>query len=275
MKSGGVTDKPRNRISFQAYLEEEPRGYLTNKNVKYQKGTFITVPNKHHLAGQSPVTQVLFMWICSFADENGVCHPSRETLRKCVGVNSVRTIDKHLTILCQLGLLSKAERVKNQEKMTNLYQVELKEKADFTDGHLLQGVEQQLQGVGQPLHGGSAIDARGVEHLLPIELNPVELNPLNSRLGSQANRPAPEGLERKEISYPKDAYVRLIEEYQRLKGIELKGKEFLPVQQTIKSMFMSERTVDEIFECMQWLAQGDEVWKENWTIRTVALKLPE
>src|SRR5690606_32413720 len=127
----------------------------------------------------------------------------------------------------------------------------------------------------RPWHGGSAIDARGVEHLLARELNPVELNPLNSRLGSQANRPAPEGLERKEISYPKDAYVRLIEEYQRLKGIELKGKEFLPVQQTIKSMFMSERTVDEIFECMQWLAQGDEVWKENWTIRTVALKLPE
>ena len=79
---------------------------------------------------------------------------------------------------------------------------------------------------------------------------------------------------RKDIVFPKEIYNSIIEYYQQLKEIVLKGSEFLPVQQTIKSMLIDGRQPKEIMDCMKFMAK-DDFYKKNWTIRTVRLKIAE
>ncbi|MEK6829252.1 MAG: hypothetical protein AABY15_03930 [Nanoarchaeota archaeon] len=86
---------------------------------------------------------------------------------------------------------------------------------------------------------------------------------------------SPPAKTRKEKTFNKDDYTRILTEYQRLKGITLQGKEYDPVMQVIKTMFMSDRSPDDIVACMEWFAAGGEEWMGNWTIRTVKMKLPE
>jgi len=83
-----------------------------------------------------------------------------------------------------------------------------------------------------------------------------------------------EPTKRKEIKFPKEDYERVLNKYQKLKGIELKGKEFDPIIQEIKTMFMSERKPEEIIACMDWMNE-DEFYQNKWTIKTIRLKLPE
>lgn len=77
---------------------------------------------------------------------------------------------------------------------------------------------------------------------------------------------------RKNVSFKEEDYKLVIDEYQTLKGITLQGKEFLPIRQAIKTMFLSGRTSDQIIAAIQWVSQQDY---SDWTIRTVQMKLPE
>lgn len=79
---------------------------------------------------------------------------------------------------------------------------------------------------------------------------------------------------RNKISFKKEDYDFLIEKYQSLKGIQLQGNEFKPVQQTIKSMFMSGRKVNEIIACMEFFNNNAKECWQSWTMRTVAQQLP-
>lgn len=127
--------------------------------MKYQKGTFILVPNKQMIRNQKPYVQVIYLWICDFVDDNGQCFPSRRLLSEICGC-SVSTIDKGLKILCDLGVLSLKNRKKRNEKTTNLYQIHLVEK----DEGVAQEVGHLAQEVGQ-----------GVAQEVGIELNPLLL----------------------------------------------------------------------------------------------------
>jgi len=74
--------------------------------------------------------------------------------------------------------------------------------------------------------------------------------------------------------YPIDWYQSVIDEYQRLKEISLNGKEKLPVMATIKRMFQSERTPEQIIDCMRFFTRStNECWA-MWNINTVAKQLP-
>lgn len=79
---------------------------------------------------------------------------------------------------------------------------------------------------------------------------------------------------RKETSFKKEDYNLIIEKYQSLKGIQLKGNEFKPVQQTIKSMFLSGRSKEDIVACMEFLANNPKECWQNWTINTILKQLP-
>lgn len=84
-----------------------------------------------------------------------------------------------------------------------------------------------------------------------------------------------EKIRRKTVVYPKESYELILNEYQRLKNIKLQGNEFQPVQQTIKSMLMDGRTLEQILSVMNWLQDSPVEWTDNWTMRTVRMKLPE
>lgn len=90
--------------------------------MKYEKGTFITVPNRHVLSGLDPQTQVLYVWLCSYADENGVCFPSISRLSRDCGM-SRDTVLRRFDVLESNGLVHKEHRYKNNEKTSNQYQL--------------------------------------------------------------------------------------------------------------------------------------------------------
>lgn len=78
------------------------------------------------LEKKPPELQVIFLWICHFANDEGQCFPSRSALAKKCGV-SVRTVDKYIIQLIELGLIEKTKRRKrgSVENTSNLYQVVL------------------------------------------------------------------------------------------------------------------------------------------------------
>lgn len=90
--------------------------------MKYAKGSFIVVPNKEAIHGLSCGEQALFMWLCSYADEKGLCFPSRSKLGKDICA-SPRTVDKHMKSLCEKGLIQKTKRFSDKRRTTNLYQI--------------------------------------------------------------------------------------------------------------------------------------------------------
>lgn len=93
--------------------------------MQYQKGSFTIVPNKESLRGMDPQSQVLFMWLCSYADERGVCFPGKERLAKDCGM-SKRTVDSRVVLLTQKGLIQKKPRQNEKgDQESNKYRIML------------------------------------------------------------------------------------------------------------------------------------------------------
>jgi hypothetical protein len=92
--------------------------------MKYEKGSFITVPNREQLSRLKVGAQCLFMWLCAYADEHGCCFPSRSRLAKDLHC-SVRSVDAYIETLVTEGFLVKEQRIKNNEKQSNHYQIML------------------------------------------------------------------------------------------------------------------------------------------------------
>lgn len=71
--------------------------------------------------------------------------------------------------------------------------------------------------------------------------------------------------------YPKEHYAKVLDAYQKAKGIKLQGSEFLPVMAEIKRMFKSGRTIEQIIETM-------EICEDNypdWSMNTVRMKIAD
>lgn len=94
--------------------------------MNYKKGSFTTVPNKEILRGKDAIAQIVFMWLCSYADEEGVCFPSRSKLAKDCNV-TVDTIDRKVKYLADEGLVKKTTRKDGEVNKSNLYQILLVE----------------------------------------------------------------------------------------------------------------------------------------------------
>lgn len=84
-----------------------------------------------------------------------------------------------------------------------------------------------------------------------------------------------EVFKRRRRVFPKAHYNLILREYQRLKGIKLGGYEAKPILQAVKSMFLDNRTVEQIIHCMRWFAKSKQEWTKYWTIHTIQKKLPE
>lgn len=71
--------------------------------------------------------------------------------------------------------------------------------------------------------------------------------------------------------YPKENYVKILNEYQRLKGVRLQGQEYLPPMKVIKQMFQSGREVTQIIETMGICEEN----YEDWSMNTVKMKIAD
>lgn len=97
--------------------------------MKYKPGTFSTIPNKEIMRGKPTELQVLHFWLCERADAEGICFPSRPKIAQDCGIKSLRTVDKYIKELVDMGILVKTKR-KDDDGVTNksnLYQIMLQE----------------------------------------------------------------------------------------------------------------------------------------------------
>lgn len=103
-----------------------------------------------------------------------------------------------------------------------------------------------------------------VTHIPKPKTIRVDKQPKRKKVSSKGKR--------KGVKFPAKDYTRILGEYQRLKEMKLQGSEYQPVKQTIKTMFMDGRSVEQILAVMRYVAELDY---SDWTIRTVKMKLPE
>lgn len=96
--------------------------------MKYKKGTFVITPNIDFLNGKPAVYQSIFMWLCKYADEEGICFPTRKKLATNIGC-AKETIDKYILLMEEDGVIIKTKRKKenSKENTSNLYQIMVKE----------------------------------------------------------------------------------------------------------------------------------------------------
>lgn len=97
--------------------------------MKYNKGTFITVPSRDVLRGLHPTAQAIYMWLCSYANETDNCYPSRATLAKDARCSD-RTVDEMLELLLEKGLIKKKGRKEGERQLSNLYTVMIVERGE-------------------------------------------------------------------------------------------------------------------------------------------------
>ena len=76
-------------------------------------------------------------------------------------------------------------------------------------------------------------------------------------------------------TFPRSDCKFITDEYQRIKGIELHGDEFKPVMKELGIMFRNGRKKEDIVSLMVAMEKNNDIWTANWTIHTVASKLPE
>lgn len=90
--------------------------------MKYQKWQFMVIPNKDIIKGKNPALQCIYMWICSYANENWECFPSINKLEQDCDC-SKNTVLKYIKDLVELWILVKENRFKNNEQISNLYNI--------------------------------------------------------------------------------------------------------------------------------------------------------
>ena len=106
--------------------------------MKYKPGTFVLVPNLNQLSGKPSEMQVIYMWLCTYADDDGRCFPSRRTLAKESGCN-IKTVDKYIQQLVDDGFIEKENRgiEGSKQKLSNFYTMLLLEGGSAENGSTL------------------------------------------------------------------------------------------------------------------------------------------
>lgn len=139
--------------------------------MKYEKGTFTVVPNREALRGLPAGAQALYLWLCSYADEYGECYPSRGKLAKDIGA-TVKTVDTHLRTLEDTGLITKTERVQDNVKQSNLYQLQL------VEGRVKITPRREKNSPRGRVKNDTRVGKKTTYRTITTELKPLELNTL-------------------------------------------------------------------------------------------------
>lgn len=71
--------------------------------------------------------------------------------------------------------------------------------------------------------------------------------------------------------FPRTDYITITESYKRIKGVEPKGKEWLPILKEIKMMFGSGRTPSEIINAMEVCNS----LYDDWAMSTIRMKIAD
>ncbi|MCJ7804938.1 helix-turn-helix domain-containing protein [Patescibacteria group bacterium] len=226
------------------------------------KEYFTIVPN-YILNHSTADEQALYMQMKRFAGESGECFATLETLSEKLGCkeHSVRTnIEKLLKRkwIEKTGTMPGKTHPINSYRIIDLWELNVKfykeKKRASNDDYFKKDKRREPQTTITREPQTTIEEERIIKKNLPLE--------------------KPKTSKRKDITFPKETYDKVLVIYQKLKGIKLQGSEFHPIQQQIKSILMSGRKDDDIVKCMDWMSK-DDFYKHFWTIKTVRSKLPE
>jgi hypothetical protein len=118
--------------------------------MKYEKGSFTTVPFTDRLKGLSPIIQVIYLWMCKHANEDGQCFPSQKLLAYECGIDR-KTINRYIPIMIEKGLLLQDKRYSGNQEITSMY-------------HIGIGSTSQVQGSTSQVQGGSTSQVQGTKY---------------------------------------------------------------------------------------------------------------
>lgn len=112
--------------------------------MKYEKGSFIIVPNKEALRLLSVGARAVFLEICDFADERGRCFPARQTLAERILMHP-NSVDRFIEELEEAGLIEKSGRVRaDGSRTSNEYQILVRGITTHSEGPLTTHSEAEL-----------------------------------------------------------------------------------------------------------------------------------
>jgi len=199
-------------------------------------------------------SQALYFHLSMYADDDGfIGNPKR--IMKMTGANEddLRILDgKRFILTFSTGIVVikhwlinnwiRPDRYKQTKYLEEKKQLIQKENGSYTEND--NQMTYQMQGSGMPQ---------------------VKL----SKYNNSADKPHKDKFETNK--YPKTDYIKVLDEYQRLKGIKLQGDEFLPPMKEIKLMFKSDRTVEHINETMEICEDN----YDDWSMNTVRMKIAD
>ena len=88
----------------------------------FEPGTYTLVPNRHKMHEFSATVQIVWFWLCVYADEDGMCFPSRARLAKDCN-KSIDSIDRAIKVLCTKKWIMKKPQYQDNSQTSNLYQL--------------------------------------------------------------------------------------------------------------------------------------------------------
>ena len=131
--------------------------------MRYQKGTFILLPNKQMLHGLSLGALAIYVQLCDFADDEGVCFPSRKTLADRIKM-SLNSVDRFLDELETNRLIERTVRRRyDGSQSSNGYQI------------LIEEIDLPYPPVATPLptHSEGGLPTHGEPELYPFLTEPT------------------------------------------------------------------------------------------------------
>lgn len=197
----------------------------------------------------------------------GWCWATRKKIGEFLGI-SERAIKDIITRLIKKGMVEKDEETKYLKTTSLWYNSVVLERLKMKN---VQREETSLIGKKVPFDGEETSLRKGEE----TSYNNTNSNNTNINIG------LPSSTSRKEMKFKPDDYNKVIAFYEQLKEVKFQGREYKPIQQDIKTMFMSGRKPDEIIRCMKWFKEKSEngekkyEWVGSWTIKTIRLKIAE
>ena len=219
---------------------------------KFDKGSFLLVPNKQIIRGRPAEMQSIYFWLCEHADEKMTCFPSRKTIAEEAGCG-LDSVDKYIPELISLGLLIKENRVKEdtKEKLSNLYHILIVEgvavKSTLPSSEINPTPSSEKPAVTHPILNSpnltlSAISENRGEDT-QIQRRPLEVGDSMTPRDYYANHYSPRGSQRK-TDAPSAQIVAVLDLF----------KPVNPAYLSMRLMMLQREAVDRLLKIMKYEA---------------------
>ena len=93
------------------------------ENMYYKKWSFAVVPNIDKLSWKDALLQILYVWMCKYANEDGICYPSIHKLSTNCWL-SRDTITRKIKDMEELGILVRERRFEDWQEKTSKYVID-------------------------------------------------------------------------------------------------------------------------------------------------------